>query len=83
MGQWSLNESVKAHGRLEYYHDPEGMIIQAIDGLSGLGYSMGIDWSYSKTMLLRAEWRKIHAMNENQDVNILGLHAQWAISKEL
>jgi len=59
------------------------MIIQAIDGLSGLGYSMGIDWSYSKTMLLRAEWRKIHAMNENQDVNILGLHAQWAISKEL
>jgi len=83
MGQWSLNESVKAHGRLEYYHDPEGMIISSLSGLSGFGYSMGIDWTYSNAMLFRAEWRQIHAIHDNQDVNILGLHAQWAISKEL
>ena len=83
MGQWSLNESLKAHGRLEYYHDPEGMIISSMSGLSGLGFSMGIDWSYSNAMLFRAEWRQIHAMHDNQDVNILGIHAQWAIMNEL
>ena len=83
MGQWSLNESLKAHGRLEYYHDPEVMIISSMSGLSGFGYSMGIDWSYSNAMLFRAEWRQIHAMHDNQDVNILGIHAQWAIMNEL
>jgi len=83
MGQWSLNESLKAHGRLEYYYDPEGMIISSMSGLSGLGFSMGIDWSYSNAMLFRAEWRQIHAMHDNQDVNILGIHAQWAIMNEL
>ena len=83
MGQWSLNESLKAHGRLEYYHDPEGMIISSLSGLSGFGYSMGIDWSYSNAMLFRAEWRQIHAMRDNQDVNIMGIHAQWAIMNEL
>jgi hypothetical protein len=34
-------------------------------------------------MLFRAEWRQIHAMLDNQDVNILGIHAQWAIMNEL
>jgi hypothetical protein len=83
MGQLSLYESLKIHGRLEYYHDPEAMIISSMSGLSGLGYSMGLDWSYSNAMLLRAEWRQIHAMNDYQDVNILGIHAQWAIMNEL
>ncbi len=83
MGQWSLNESLKAHGRLEYYHDPEVMIISSMSGLSGFGYSMGIDWSYSNAMLFRAEWRQIHAMRDSQDVNVLGIHAQWAIMNEL
>jgi hypothetical protein len=83
MGQWSVYESLKIHGRLEYYHDPEGMIISSMSGISGFGYSMGIDWSYSNAMLFRAEWRQIHAMRDNQDVNILGIHAQWAILNEL
>jgi hypothetical protein len=83
MGQWSVYESLKIHGRLEYYHDPEGMIISSMNGISGFGYSMGIDWSYSNAMLFRAEWRQIHAMRDNQDVNILGIHAQWAIMNEL
>jgi hypothetical protein len=83
MARWSMNNSFKMNGRLEYYHDPHGMIVNSTGGLSGFGYSMGIDWSYSNAMLFRAEWRQIHAMLDNQDVNILGIHAQWAIMNEL
>lgn len=83
LAQWSMHHSLTLNGRLEYYHDPDSMIVNAFGGLSGLGFSAGIDWSYSNALLFRAEWRQIQAQQTKQSIHMIGLHAQWALMHEL
>lgn len=87
MGQWKMNESLIINGRVEYYHDPHGMIIGNASGLSAIGYSMGIDWKAMSDILLRCEYRSVKemrdVMNTRNDYPVLGLHLQWFIAKDL
>lgn len=87
MAQWAVSESFKLNGRLEYYHDPKGMIINNESGLSAIGFSIGVDWKANHNLLLRSEYRSIRemrdVMNGKYDNPILGLHLQWFIAKDL
>lgn len=82
-----MNESLIMNGRVEYYHDPHGMIIANASGLSAIGYSMGIDWMAIRNILLRCEYRSVQelrdVMNRRNDHPVFGLHLQWFIAKDL
>jgi len=85
MAQWNMSTHWKFNGRIEYYHDPDKMIAQAKNGLSGLGYSLGVDYLPFKQCLFRLEYRTMNDMRNGayleNDASFFGLHVQWFISE--
>lgn len=87
MAQWTLSESFKLNGRLEYYHDPQNMVVNLASGLSAAGYSLGIDWVATRKFLVRCEYRTIQEMRnlaiKPRENPVFGIHLQWLISRNL
>lgn len=87
MMQWKLHAQWNLNGRLEYYHDPDFMIANAIQGITGFGYSCGLDFMPVNTVKCRIEYRNIRDIRNNvgseNTASYLGMHIQCFISSLL
>ena len=85
MAQWNIMKSWTINGRMEYYHDPNALIVSTNNGLSGLGYSFGMDWMPFSQIKVRCEYRVIDEMRNDKeyehDASFFGMHLQWFISE--
>jgi Putative beta-barrel porin-2, OmpL-like. bbp2 len=64
--KYSFNEKWTVAGRLEYYNDKNGVIISTgtQNGFQTFGYSLNLDYSAAKNVLLRVEARNFSSKDE-------------------
>ena len=65
IAQYTLHDQLKLAGRIEKYNDPSSVITRGANNqvLNANGISFNLDYAPTKSLLLRAEWRKLSASN--------------------
>ena len=59
ISQVKLNNQLKLAGRLEFYSDPEKVIIQNANGGKLFGTSLNLDYNPLKSILIRIEYKRL------------------------
>ena len=67
IGRYDLTTKISVTGRVEYFHDPETVVVQPVTGLSTFSCysgSAGLNVKPAENILLRAEYRAYYSLQD-------------------